>query len=99
LSLDFEIEDHAPITMKVRNKNQSKKFILSKAEPPAAGLSIGIIDIGLGYFNPGDNLLEGKEDKLVQYADSLESKREVVILLQNIPIFSAKVKGKNEPKR
>jgi hypothetical protein len=96
LSLDFEIEDNAPITMQVRNKDQLKEFILGKVEPLASGLNIGIIDIGLSCFNPENNLLESKEDILVKCADSLEGKREVIILLQDIPILLAKVKGKNE---
>lgn len=96
LSLETDINENMPVTIRVRNINGSKDFALAKVGSLYPGLNIGIVDIGPYFFNQESNLLTVKKNILLKAARLLEDKGEIIVLLQNIPVLSAKIKGKSK---
>lgn len=90
LALELEINDGAGFTMKMKNINGFKEFLLPKVELLYPGVSIGVMDSSRFSFERNGNLLVIKKSALKNYTGSPDIAGEVVISLEGVPVLSAK---------
>lgn len=95
MSFDFEVNEHIAVTMRLKNNGTVKDIPLGNVKLLHPGLNIGVVDIGTVYSFQDMKILKIAKCALDRRSSFLDTK-EVVLLLQGIPILSAKVRKKDK---